>query len=81
MLPSPYRTPAEPAPDPPGPAPAVSYEIVGAAALAWALGVLRVAVALIHAEPASRELDLAWLLVFLAPVVLWRELVVLCRRE
>jgi hypothetical protein len=80
MLPSPYRSPAEREPSPPATVPPVSYEIVGAAGLAWALGMMRVAIALTQGEPASRELDLAWLLVFLAPVVLWRELVVLRRR-
>lgn len=43
-------------------------------ALAWALAVLRVVAALARAEAVSVELNLAWLTVIVAPILIWSEL-------
>jgi hypothetical protein len=74
MTPNPYRTPAS---LDAAPAPAsrfVSYEIAVVGVIAWALGVMRVIFALGRSEAPSREIDLAWLLVALAPIIVWREI-------
>lgn len=45
-----------------------------AAALVWALGLVRVLVALRRKDSPSLELALAWLVVIVAPIVLWKEI-------
>lgn len=76
MMPDPYRTPAPapPEPDRERRSPFASYDMVFAAALAWGLGLIRVVCALQRHETPNRELDFAWLLVFLVPILLWKEI-------
>ncbi|APR82042.1 Hypothetical protein A7982_07391 [Minicystis rosea] len=45
-----------------------------AAGIAWVLVVLRVTHALLRADAPSHEVDVAWLVVILAPIVVWKEL-------
>lgn len=70
----PYRTPASPDAAPAPASRLASYEIAFVGVIAWALGLMRVLFALGRAEAASREVDLAWLLLVLAPIVVWKEI-------
>ena len=74
MLSSPYRLPAEAGSEPAPAAPRASFELTVVAAFAWVVTLCRVVVGLLRVEPASRELDLAWLILFLAPAVIWAEI-------
>ena len=76
MSPDPYRTPS---PSPAQPRAAVSMEIAVAAGIAWALAVMRVTYALLRADAPSHEIDVAWLIVIVAPIVVWKEIA--ARRE
>ena len=49
-------------------------DIAGVAMLVWLVALARVGVALLGSELPSRELDIAWLAAFLAPVVIAKEL-------
>jgi hypothetical protein len=80
MIPDPYRHPATHAPGSAAPPAFAWYDVAVAAALAFLLGVARVAFALARGEPPSREVDLAWLLVMLAPLVVWKEIAARRRR-
>jgi hypothetical protein len=42
--------------------------------LAWTLAAVRVLAALARADATSRELGLAWLVVLVAPYLIWREI-------
>jgi hypothetical protein len=74
MATTPYRVPAQAGSDPAPAASRGSYELTVVAAFAWLVTLLRVVVSLHRGEAACRELDLAWLILFLAPVVIWVEL-------
>jgi hypothetical protein len=74
MVPSPYRVPAQTGSERAPATARASLELTVVALLAWAVTVVRVVVAVVRAEPAGRELDLAWLILFLAPVVIWAEI-------
>ena len=49
-------------------------DLVTVAGLAWIVTILRIVAALTRGEAPSREVDIAWLLLFVAPVVIWQEL-------
>jgi hypothetical protein len=74
MVSSPYRVPARAGVDPAPARSRASLELTAVAVFAWVVTVARVVTGLVRVEPASRELDLAWLVLFLAPVVIWGEL-------
>ena len=74
MAKSPYRTPARSAEEPPRETVPVFGDITGIALFVWIATLLRVGGALLVSEPASRELDLAWLVLFLAPVAIWKDI-------
>lgn len=80
MSPDPYRTPASRDPDSAGREPFAWYDVAITAALVFLLGAIRVAFALARHEASSRETDLAWLLVFFAPIVVWKEIAAYRRR-
>lgn len=69
----PYRTPATREPDV-EPSLGRNYDVFGAAALALAMGLMRVGVALARHEAPSREIEIAELVVLLAVVVGYLEL-------
>jgi hypothetical protein len=71
MATTPYRTTGRSRPRadaPPGP-----VSLVGVAAIVWIGTVARVALAVAEAEPLSRELALAGLVLVGAPLVAWKE--------
>jgi hypothetical protein len=72
--PSPYRFLARPAPRPPRPSRGPSLDIAVPVAIAWTLGLVRVTCALLRSDAPSHELDIAWLLVVVAPVIIWHEI-------
>jgi hypothetical protein len=74
MASSPYRTPARPAADPTPTELSAFLDVAGVAAFAWVVTLVRIAAALLCDEPSSHELDFAWLVLFLAPVIVWNEL-------
>jgi hypothetical protein len=74
MASNPYRVPAQAGSEPAPAATRASLELTVVAGFAWLVTLVRVAVGVARAEAASRELDLAWLILFLAPVVIWVEL-------
>ena len=67
MSSSPYRIAARPAPEP---RPEAPLDVAGMAAFLWILTLERVAMGVAHAEPPSRELALAWLVLVALPVAL-----------
>ena len=73
MAESPYRTQAQPAEDPSRAEAPVFGDIAGIASFVWVATLVRIGAALLSAEPASRELDFAWLVLLLAPVVIWKD--------
>ncbi len=73
MIPDPYRHSATHAPGSGAPPTLAWYDVAVAAALAFLLGVLRVAFSLARGEPPSHEVDVAWLLVMFTPLVIWKE--------
>ncbi len=80
MSPDPYRTPATRDGDSTEPEAFAWYDVTVVAALALLLGVIRVAFALARSEAPSGEVDLAWLVVLIAPVVVWKEIAASGRR-
>lgn len=70
----PYRTPEPPKAEPERLARGPSHEITITAVLLWILCVVRVGFALWRREAASLDTDLAWLLVMLMPIVVWKEI-------
>lgn len=76
----PYRTPARLPPDPMLPRAPPAYDVLVVTVVAWALGLMRVVFALFRYEAPCREVDFAWLLVLLAPLVAWREIEAAGRR-
>jgi hypothetical protein len=78
---SPYRTPARRAADPPPTEPPTFVDLDYIVVFLWLVTLVRVGGALLRSEPPNRELDVAWLVLFLAPVVLWKELTTRRRRS
>ncbi len=74
MVTSPYRVPTEErAPQAPAAA-SPHLDLVTVGGLAWVVTIVRVVAALARAEAPNRELDLAWLFLFLGPLLIWHEL-------
>ncbi len=71
MPPNPYRTSAPHKPDDELPR---FLDLVPVAAVTWLVTLVRVGVALARSEPPSRELDVAWLLILVLPLVMVAEL-------
>jgi membrane protein DedA with SNARE-associated domain len=71
MPPNPYRTSAPHRADDELPR---FLDLAPVAAITWLATLVRVGVALSRSEPASRELDIAWLLLLVLPLVIVAEL-------
>ncbi len=74
MATSPYRVPAQSGPKCLRAEGQQRLDLAGVAGFVWIVTLVRVVAGLATAEAPSRELDLAWLLLFLLPVVIWKEL-------
>jgi len=74
MAESPYRQRSRPVEEPSPRAPPVLGDIACITTFVWLSTLVRVGVALVMTEPQSRELDFAWLILFFAPVVIWKEI-------
>ena len=74
MAESPYRTQTRPPEEPPRAKVPVFGDIAGIASFVWLATLVRIGAALLSAEPESRELDFAWLVLFLTPVAIWRDI-------
>lgn len=74
MATNPYRTPAQAGSESPPSQANRPLDLVVVAAFAWVVTLLRLGLGAAHAEPPSRELAFAWLVLFLAPVVFGNEL-------
>ncbi len=74
MATSPYRVPAQSGPKCLRVESQRRLDLAGVAGFAWVITLVRVVAGFVQAEAPNRELDLAWLILLLLPVVIWKEL-------
>ena len=73
MATSPYRVRVQAVPDASCAENPPCFDLARVAAFVWMVTLVRIVAAFMATEAPNREIDVAWLILLLAPVVIWKE--------